>query len=541
MAAGRRLPSYRFESDVRPGDPAGAQNARVVVSATLASRVLGYVRDMLIAWSFGAGIYADAFIVAFRIPNLFRRLVGEGALGMAFIPVFHDYDRHQGRRRALNLAVVIFRRLALILFVIVLLGAVFSPIIVRGLAPGFIASGDKLQLTVHLTRIMLPYLLLVGLVALSMGVLNALGHFTAPALAPVLLNVAMISAVLIGVWLAPSMATRVGVLAAGVVVGGVLQLGTQVPALVRHGVRFWERPRPETDALDRFGRSALPVMLGGATYQINVLLGTLMASYLTAGSVSYLFYADRLVQFPLGIFAISAVTLMMPNLSRQATAKRVDEMKATLLRSLRLVWFVTVPAMVGLIVLREPIVALLFERGAFSSDSTRLTANALLWYSTGLWAYAALRILLAMFYALQDAYRPLKAAAVSMVVNLGTGVMLMQIMGHSGIALAAALAAMLNVVFLVVMLRRQIGPLGGWEMMPAVGRILGCAVVMGGAVHWLNAWMAAMPGTGTAVQAGRVLFCVIMGVVVYSAAAFLCRSEELWTCRAMVFQRKKMP
>lgn len=513
----------------------------MVISATLASRVLGYVRDMLIAWSFGAGIYADAFVVAFRIPNLFRRLVGEGALGMAFIPVFHDYDRHQGRRRALDLAVAIFHRLALILFLIVLLAMVFSPIIVRGLAPGFMASGDKFQLTIHLTRIMLPYLLLVGLVALSMGILNALGHFAAPALAPVLLNVAMILAVLIGVWRAPSMAMRVTVLATGVVVGGLLQLGLQVPVLVRHGVRFWKRPRPEPDALGRFGRSALPVMLGGATYQINVLLGTLMASYLAAGSVSYLFYADRLVQFPLGIFAISAVTVMMPKLSRQAVEQRLDDMKASLWLSLRLVWFVTVPAMVGLIVLREPIVALLFERGAFSSDSTRLTADALLWYSTGLWAYAGLRILLAMFYALQDAYRPLKAAAVSMVVNLGTGVMLMRIMGHSGIALAAALAAMLNVVLLVVMLRRQIGPLGGWKMMPAIGRILGCAALMGGTVHWLNTWLAAMPGTGTVMQAGRVAFCVIMGVVVYSCAAWLCRSEEMRTCRAMVFQRKKMP
>jgi putative peptidoglycan lipid II flippase len=535
------LHPFRTETDMLPDDPAGAGDARMVVSATLASRILGYVRDMLIAWSFGAGIYADAFIVAFRIPNLFRRLVGEGALGMAFIPVFHDHARRQGRRRALEMTVVIFRRLTLVLFVIVLLGTVFSPAIVRGLAPGFMVSGDKLQLTIHLTRIMLPYVLLVGLVALSMGVLNALGHFTAPALAPIALNVAMISAVLIGVWLASSMAMRASVLAAGVVIGGVMQLGLQVPALVRHDVRFWQTPRSETEALGRFARSAFPVMLGGATYQINVLLGTLLASYLTVGSVSYLFYADRLVQFPLGIFAISAVTVMMPGLSRQAAEQRLDAMKETLSQSLRLVWFVTMPAMVGLIVLREPIVALLFERGAFGSDSTRLTADALLWYSTGLWAYAALRILLAMFYALQDAYRPLKAAAVSVIVNLGAGVLLMRVMGHSGIALSAALAAMLNVVLLAVMLRRQIGPLGGRKMVPAAGRILGCTVLMGGAVHRLNAWLAAMPGSGTAVQTGRVVFCIIMGVAVYTTAAFLCRSRELRTCREMMFQRKKMP
>lgn len=530
----------RSEKDRLASQPAGAGDTRVVVAATLASRILGYVRDMLIAWSFGAGIYADAFIVAFRIPNLFRRLVGEGALGMAFIPLFHDYDRRQGRRRALNLAVVIFRRMALLLLVLVLLGMVFSPAIVRGLAPGFSASADKFQLTIQLTRVMLPYLLLVGLVALSMGVLNAMGHFTAPALAPLALNVAMIAAVLIGVGLAPSMALRVGILAVGVVAGGLLQLGLQVPALVRYGVRFWESPRPATDGLGQFGHSALPVMLGGATYQINVLLGTLLASYLAAGSVSYLFYADRLVQFPLGIFAISAVTLMMPDLSRQAAEQRLDAMKESFSHALRLVWFVTLPAMVGLIVLREPIVAILFERGAFSSNSTRLTADALLWYSTGLWAYAALRLLLAMCYALQDAYGPLKAAAVSMVVNLGAGILLMQCMGHGGIALAAALSAMLNVVLLTVMLRRRIGPLGGRKMLPAAGRIAGCSILMGAAVHGLNSWLAVIPGSGAAIEVGRVLFCVIAGVAVYMAAAFLCRSRELRICCAMVFQRKKI-
>ena len=262
------------ESDALPTGPAGIRDAGVVVSATLASRILGYVRDMLIAWSFGAGMYADAFIVAFRIPNLVRRLVGEGALGMAFIPVFHDEARRQGGKHALDLAVMALRRLALILAVIVLLGMLLSPAIVRGLAPGFMVSGDKLLLTVQLTRIMLPYVLLVGLVALSMGILNALGHFTAPALAPLALNIAMISAVWIGVWLAPTMALRIGILAAGVVFGGALQLGLQVPFLMHHGVRFWKTPPPGAGALGRFGRSALPVLLGGATYQINVLLGT---------------------------------------------------------------------------------------------------------------------------------------------------------------------------------------------------------------------------------------------------------------------------
>ena len=531
------MPTLRSSEGHRTGRPSVAHHAGVVVSATLASRILGYIRDMLIAWSLGAGLYTDAFIVAFRIPNLFRRLLGEGALGMAFIPVFHDQVKHRGHQQALDLAVVAFRRLAFLLMVVVLCGAVASPAIVRGLAPGFTVSGEAFQLAVHLTRIMFPYVLLVGLVALSMGVLNALGHFSAPALAPLVLNIAMIAAILVGVWETAAMAVRAQVLAVGVVVGGLLQFALQMPALRRHGLRLGSKTTLEPGVIGRFGRSAVPVMLGGATYQINVLLGTLLASFLTAGSVSFLFYADRLVQFPLGIFAISAVTLMMPELSRQAAAGQLDAMQQAFRRSLLLVGFVIVPAMVGLIVLRDPIIALLFERGAFNSNSTRLTADALLWYSTGLWAYAALRILLAMFYALQDAYGPLKAAAVCVVANLVAGFLLMKTMGHAGIALAAALSAILNVFILLIMLRRRIGPIGGRQMVPAALRILGCAALMGGAVHQVNIRFAEAAAGGMPGQIGHLTGCILLGVTVYHGAAWLCRSQELKTCYRLLITR----
>ena len=533
------MPTPPTEINGDGGRPAAARNAGVVVSATLASRILGYIRDMLIAWSFGAGIYADAFIVAFRIPNLFRRLVGEGALGMAFIPVFQDQLRRRGRQRALDLAVCAFRRLALFLAVLVLAGIVVSPMVVRVLAPGFADAGIAFETAVRLTRIMFPYVLLVGLVALSMGILNALGHFSAPALAPLVLNVAMIGAILAGVWQASAMGVRADLLGIGVVLGGFLQLGLQLPVLRRYGVGLWKRPALAPDGFGRFGRSALPVILGGATYQINVLLGTLLASFLATGSVSYLFYADRLVQFPLGIFAISAVTVMMPDLSRQAADRRFADMQQTLRQTLLLVWFVSLPAMMGLMVLREPIVAVLFERGAFDSNSTRLTADALLWYSTGLWAYAALRILLAAFYALQEAYRPLKVAALCVFVNLGSGVLLMKRMGHGGIAMAAALAAIMNVFFLVVLLRRRIGPLGGREMIPALARILGCSALMAGVVHQLNCRLADVPVGGAVGRIGHLSATILIGVVVYIGAAWLCRSQELATCFRLLRRRDK--
>lgn len=528
-----------------PGEkdfPAAGSRSRaagVVVALTLVSRILGYVRDMLIAWSFGAGLYADAFIVAFRLPNMFRRLVGEGALGMAFIPMFHAYARRQGRRAALALAAAALHRLALIMIPAVLLGMVAAPLIVRLLAPGFDAGGEPFRLAVQLTRIMLPYLLLVVLVALGMGILNGLGHFTAPALAPLALNVAMIAALGIGVGWGTSTAMQAAVLAAGVVAGGGLQLALQVPVLAARGVTFAPQTRPPAGALGPFGRASLPVLLGGAAYQLNVLLGTLLASYLAAGSVSYLFYADRLVQFPLGIFAVSAVTVVMPDLSRQAARQDLGEVKATLRHSLQLVGFVTVPSMVGLIVLREPIVALLFERGAFDSDSARLTAYALLWYSTGLWAYAALRILLAVFYALQDAYRPLWAAGVGLLVNLGVGVALMPVMGHGGIALGAALAAAVNVSILAVMLRRRIGPWGGAPLAAAVGRMTGCALLMGGVVHGLDQWLGAASSASATLQAARLAGLIAAGVATYGAAMLVCGSRELRMCCRMVLPEMK--
>jgi putative peptidoglycan lipid II flippase len=532
-------PSPSSQSNVAVPVGGGAKAAGVVIALTFASRILGYVRDMLIAWSFGAGLYADTFIVAFRLPNMFRRLVGEGALGMAFIPVFLDQALRQGHRAALDLAIAAFKLLVVFLALAVLLGIVAAPLIVRALAPGFAVAGTPFQLTVHLTRIMLPYLLLTGMVALSMGILNAMGHFAAPALAPLALNVAMISAVLMGVWWAPSMAVRAAFLAAGVVVGGGLQFALQLPALAAHGVALRKKVTLERDVFARFGRSTVPVLLGGAAYQINVLLGTLLASYLASGSVSYLFYADRLVQFPLGIFAISAVTVVMPDLSRQAAQGHLDDMKATLLQSLQLVWFVILPSMVGLIVLREPIVALLFEHGAFGSDSARLTAYALLWYSTGLWAYAALRILLAVFYALQDAYRPLMAAAAGVLLNLAAGLTLMPAMGHGGIALAASSAAVLNVVLLAFMLRRRVGPLGGKKLAAATGRIACCAILMGAVVCGLDHWLGAHLGSSATAKMLHLALCITVGVGVYIAAALFGKIPELQICRRMVFKGKK--
>ena len=369
------------------------QAASVVGFATLLSRILGFVRDAAIAWYFGAGFASDAFIAAFRLPNLFRRLLGEGAFSSAVVPVLTEIHYTQGREESNRLAGAALRLLALLLCLLAVVCIVLAPWLVRCIAPGFVA--DKYQLTVVLARIMLPYLFFVCLVALCAGILNVYNHFAAPAYAPVMLNLGMIGAVFL---IAPKMETPIVGLAIGVILGGFLQLALQVPFLVRQRVFFWRDASLFHPAMKHIGRLLMPVVLGGAVYQINILVSTLLGTLLTEGSVTFLYFADRLVQFPLGIFAIAATTAVLPSLSRQAAAQDWTALKETLGQAFRMIFFLTVPAMVGLILLREPIVALLFERGEFDATATRLTAGALSYYASGLWAFATVRIVATSFF-----------------------------------------------------------------------------------------------------------------------------------------------
>jgi putative peptidoglycan lipid II flippase len=337
--------------------------AGVVGMATLLSRIFGYIRDMVLASYFGAGMAADAFIAAFRIPNLLRRLFGEGSLSIAFVPVFTEAMASGDREDGLRLAVSALKLLLVCLSVIAVVGVVAAPTIIHLVAPGFSATPEKMALTITLTRIMFPYVILIGLVALCMGILNVMGHFAAPAIAPVLLNLAMIGSVVAVSRLSDSQTVRVMGLAGGVLLGGVLQLVLQVPFLVKHSVRFWKPSGLWHPTMKKVGILMLPTIFGAAVYQINILVGTLLASLLPEGSVSYLYYADRLVQFPLGIFAQAAATAVLPSLSRQAADGDHNGMGDTFGHAMSLVLFITIPAMVGLVVLREPIVALLFRHG----------------------------------------------------------------------------------------------------------------------------------------------------------------------------------
>ncbi len=511
--------------------------AGVVGGMTLASRILGYARDMVFAYLFGTTMAADAFIAAFRIPNLLRRLFGEGSLSIAFVPVFTDYLASGNRKEAMRFARSTFHLLAIVLLLVACVGVALSPWIVRCMAYGFTSDPVKFDLAVNLTRIMLPYIFFIGLVALSMGILNALGHFAAPAAAPVMLNLAMIGSAVAFALVSDSVQVRITGLAIGVIAGGVAQLALQVPFLVRKKVGLGKPAPLFHPGLKKIAALMGPAVFGAAVYQINLVVNTQLASLLTEGSVAFLYYADRIVQFPLGIFAIATATAVLPSLSQQAARNDLPAMKDTFRHGLKLVFFAILPSLVGLIVLRRPIVAVLFRHGVFDLESTRMTAAALFYYAIGLWAFSAVRILLNFFYALQDTRTPVKAAAISIAGNIILGIGLMGPMGHAGLALATSLASMINLTLLIIWLRRKMGPLGGMSLLKAVSRSAACAVVMGIVVKVIVYFWPPMAAGGRLELVVRLMACIISGVGVYCGLAYLLGIEELRSMVETFFRR----
>ncbi len=520
----------------RPENEQVARAAGVVGSATFLSRLLGYVRDAVIAWLFGAGASADAFFVAFRIPNLLRRMFAEGSLGVAFVPVFTEILQQKGKAEALKLARATLLFFSVLLTGVVTAGVLLSPAIVRIVGPGFCDNPELFRLTVQLTRIMFPYILFIGLVAVCMGILNVLGHFAAPALAPVALNLSIIGAALV---ISPRIEQPVVGLAVGVVAGGVLQLLLQVPFLYRFGVGFSRPLMFFHSGLKKIGKLMLPAAFGAAVYQINLLINTQLATLLPEGSVSYLYYADRLVQFPLGVVGMAAATALLPSLSRQAQAGDLKAVKQTFGYSLKLVMFITIPAMFGLIFLRDPIVYLLFKRGAFGLEAVQLTAAALLYYACGLWAFTMARLAAQTFYALQDTRTPVWTGAASIVVNIACGLMLMRSMGHAGLALATTIASAVNAILLLLVMRVKLGPLGVTGICVSAGKAVVCALVMCAGISMLRPRIAGGETLSTVSMAAGLGLSIMAGVILYFSMALLVRSDELKALIKMIDVRRK--
>lgn len=506
--------------------------------ATLISRILGFARDMVVARAFGAVGVTDAFFVAFRIPNLLRRLLGEGALSTAFIPVFAEYRAKASSREFARMLRAISGAMVAILAAVTLAGILLAPWIVKVTAPGFWSEPAKALLTVGLTRLMFPYLFFVGLAALATGVLNSLRHFLTPALSPVVFNLSLIAATL---WLAPSLPEPITALAWGVLLGGVGQLCLQLPALVRRGISLRLAVEPDHPAIGRISRLLAPTIFGLAVTQLNVFVNTLIASFLREGSISYLYYADRVMEFPFGIFSIAIATAVLPTMADQAVRQQVAELKATLAFALRLVVFISIPASLGLLILADPIVRVLFERGQFGPASTAATAWALGFYALGLTTFSAVKVVAPAFYALRDTRTPVWIGIGAMAVNVGASLLLMGPLAHGGLALATTLASAVNAVGLLFWLRRRIGRLGLRAILESLGRTALAALAMAfvclGSLALQPSWVTVSRWA----EAGWLGFTIALSIGVYLAASLAMGGQEVNLVRDALQRRKEAP
>jgi putative peptidoglycan lipid II flippase len=453
-----------------------------IASATLLSRLLGFVRDMVVARAFGAGPITDAFFVAFRIPNILRRLLAEGALSTSMIPVFTDYMARDDRPELLRMLRAVLGLSLLALTVTTVLGVIFTPAILHAIAPGFMDDPAQAALAITLTRIMFPFLLLVGLAAMATGILNSQGRFFAAAVGPAVLNVGMILAVLL---LAHSVDPPVVSLAIGVLAGGVGQLLVQVPSLAATGLLVMPSRDLRHPAIARILRLLLPAVFGLAAVQLMVFINTLLASLLPLGSISYLYYADRVMEFPLGVFGIALASASLPVMSRHAAAQDHRGLADTLNFALRLAFYVSIPATVGLVMLRAPIVRVLFERGRFGPAETAATAEALAWYAIGLAGFSGSRIVAQTFYARGEAATAVRWGVVSIVANVVAALALMGPLEHAGLAAAASVGAGVNLVSLLVIARLRLGRLGGRAITSLAARTVLASLPLA-AVCWLS-------------------------------------------------------
>ena len=549
----------RSRGDSRTGDASKSgksenvmRSAGVVSAAVFLSRISGLVREMVMARLFGAGEKYDAFLLGFRIPNLARDLFAEGALSSAFVPVFSKYLATKGKREAAELSNLVATALTLVVGGICVLGIVFSPQLVWLLASGFARVPGKFALAVTLTRIMFPFLLLVALSAQAMGILNALNQFGIPALSSTFFNIGSVAFGLgfgytVGRWMGMSLILS---MAWGVVVGGAVQWLFQAPSLYRAGFSYRPRIDFAHPGLRNILRLMGPAILGNAAVQINVLVNTNFASSITDaaghvinGPVSWLSYAFRFMQLPLGLFGVAIASATLPAISRSAALQRMDEFRLTLARSLGMVLLLTIPSSVGLAVLGPSMIGAVYQWGRFGAADTQQTALALTCYAVGLAGYSSIKILAPAFYALNDARTPMLVSLVSIVVNLAVASTMVKLagLGHLGLALSTSAVALFGSAALFLLLRRRIGRIHGRALAASVVKILCASAAMGlacylssrGVHHWLGARKIA--------QIADVAISIPLGALVYYA---LCRGmrvaelEAAWAALAAPLARK---
>ncbi|HWP88773.1 MAG TPA: murein biosynthesis integral membrane protein MurJ [Burkholderiales bacterium] len=486
-----------------------------VSSMTLLSRILGFVRDTVVARAFGAGLATDAFFVAFKIPNLLRRLFAEGAFSQAFVPIFAEYKNRRGEADARILVDNVSGVLALALAVVTLIGVAAAPLIVYVSAPGFTATPEKFALTIDLLRITFPYILFISLVSLAGGILNTYSRFSVPALTPALLNLTFIGFAL---WAAPYFNPPIKALAWAVFCGGALQLAFQIPFLLKIKML----PRFKLDLKDagvsRVIRQMGPAVFGVSIGQVSLLINTIFASFLVSGSVSWLYYADRLMEFPTGLLGVALGTILLPSLAKHYSDQSPAEYSKLLDWGLRLTLMLALPAAVALAVLAVPLIATLFHYGQFSQHDVFMTRNALVAYSVGLLGLILVKVLAPGFYARQNIRTPVRIAIIALVATQAMNFAFIGFLQHAGLALAIGLGACLNAGLLYYKLRQFeiYAPQPGWAKFAL--KILLAIVAMGACLKFAAgpdaAWLAA---NGLA-KIWRLTGVVLLGGVAYFAA-----------------------
>jgi putative peptidoglycan lipid II flippase len=507
-----------------PVHPSVTRSARTVSFAVLGSRVLGLVREQVLAGLFGASREFDAFVTAFRIPNLLRDLFAEGALSAAFVTTFTKKLATDGDQSAWRLANLVLNALLIVLGVLTLAGLLFAPVLVRLIAPGFAEVPGKIELTIQLTRIMFPFLILVALAALAMGMLNAKHRFGIPASASMMFNVgAIVGGVGLAYWFDPRFGpAAITGIALGTLVGGVAQLLVQVPSLRRVGYRYaavfdWRDP-----GLREVVRLVGPAVIGVSAVQINVFVNNWFASFFGNGAVSFLNCAFRLMQFPIGIFGVAIATATLPTISGHAARGDTVEFRKTLARSIRLATFLCIPSACGLAVLAEPIISVLYQHGKFDPTATAQTAWCLRAFAIGLAGYAGIKVIAPTFYALGDAKTPAMVAVGSIIVNTGLCYLFAMVLDlkAAGLALSTSCVALINFFLLLALMRRKIGRIEAGALLTTLLKVGAASVLMGAAAYGVHSLLAAhryLDVTGS----------IAVAVVVFGAACKLFRVAEL--------------
>jgi putative peptidoglycan lipid II flippase len=488
------------------------------------------VREQVFAAMFGAGMVFDAFRIGFLIPNLTRDLFAEGALSSAFVPTFTEYLQTKTKEQAAELANLVATAIIVVVGSLCVLGVLFSPELVALIAPGFRQSPEKFELAVSVTRIMFPFLLLVALAAQAMGILNACNQFAVPATASTMFNIGSLAfGLLLGNWVGPWAGfSSIHGMALGVVLGGALQLVWQVPSLHRAGFRF----RPRVNLAHPGMRQILllmgPAILGNAAVQINVSVNNNLASRLGDGPVSWLGYAFRFMQLPIGIFGYAIAAATLPAISRSVANNNLEEFRQTLSRSLSMVFVLTVPSAVGLAVLREHIISAIYEMGKFTAEATQQTALALACYAIGLVGYAAAKVINPAFYALRDSRTPMIISGASVAINLATVLTLLRVvkMGHAGLALSTSAVAIFSSVTLFILMRRRVGGIYGRNLWRTFTRVTLASALMGSAVWLCSEGIVDALGTSKIARLLNLAISIPVGLVVLYACSRLLRVDE---------------